>query len=447
MSHERSVNCPAPQGSRYGFGMTQRNDQASSPPRASSDATILRDGLLWLLERRDLGAKKWRLERLMERLSRFPMPTGLIAELERTIPAEKPRGVAPASVSAGSKLAASEFATKTVELLQALASTMADAALFDSELQNSIRAFGESVPRRAIVADLRRLLADTRAIDTASRRARRREFQRRQEVSKIVGTLAKAIEESSARSDKLSSGLEDILQQLWDLPDVEGLRSLRQQVTSRVQSLAEESRSLRHDLEGARTRTSALEDIVAEQAERIMDLQTEASQDPLTGVANRRAYDHWLPKQVQVCQSTDTPFALVLLDLDHFKSINDQHGHPFGDEVLQAAAKAMVQAVRQDDIVARVGGEEFAVLIKGAVPNVARLVAERIRSSIGRLEIRPDADADAVPVTASAGLASLRPDDDPESLYGRADRCLYRAKNSGRDRLVDDWLDDDAIDH
>jgi diguanylate cyclase len=423
--------------------MTRREDPSLGSPTGSRDATILRDGLLWLIERRRQGTKKWRVDRLLERLDRFPAPTGLVRELEQIFPPQAPAEAPSLRVAEGHKLAASEFALKTVELLEAMAGTMADSALFDSELQNSIRAFTESIPKRAIVADLRRLLADTRAIDGASRRARRREFQRRQEVGKIVTTLARAIDESTNRSDKLTQGLEDILQQLWAQPDVDGLRDLRKQVSGRVRSLAEESRSLRTDLEGARSRTSALENIVAEQAERIMDLQTEASQDPLTGVANRRAFDHWLPRLMATCQSTDTPFALVILDLDHFKRVNDTYGHPFGDEVLQAAAGAMAKAVRQDDIVARVGGEEFAVLIKGAVPNVARVVADRIRASIGKLVLRPDPDQDPVPVTASAGMANLRPDDNGETLYGRADRALYLAKNGGRDRLVDDWLDEE----
>ncbi len=426
--------------------MPRREEHQLPTGSASQDAQILRDGLLWLIQRRAQGVKQWRLDRLVERLTRLPAPTGLLRELEQTFPAQAApsSGVDLASrrPAEGHKLAASEFATKTVELLQAISGSMADAALFDSELQNSIRAFAESIPKRMIVADLRRLLADTRAIDAAGRRARRREFIRRQEVTKIVSTLARAIDESGVRSDKLTAGLEDILQQLWDQPDVDGLRTLRMQVSSRVTALAEESRSLRTDLEGAKSRTTALEDLVAEQAERIVDLQAEASQDPLTGVANRRTFDHWLPKLIQICQSTDTPFALVILDLDHFKAVNDTHGHPFGDEVLQAAARAMAQAVRQEDIVARVGGEEFAVLIKGAVPNVARVVADRIRSSIGKIELQPTPEAPAVIVTASAGMANLRPDDDMDALYARADQALYRAKGAGRDRLVDDWLDD-----
>jgi len=426
--------------------MPRREDPFSSSKPKSDDASILRDALVWFIQRGDHGAKKWRVERLIERLARLPVPTGLLRELEQTFPVQKKTVSTGVRVAAGNRLAETEFATKTVELLGAIASTMADAALLDSELQNSIRAFGESIPKRMIVADLRRLSVDTRSIDGASRRARRREFQRRQEVSKIVGTLAKAINATSDKSEEITKGLDEILQDLWDQPDVSELRSLRKRVTSKISGLADESRSLRSDLEGAKSRTSALEDIVAEQAERIVDLQAEASQDPLTAVANRRAFDHWLPRLIKGCQSTDTPFAMVILDLDHFKGVNDTYGHPFGDVVLQAAAKAMMDTVRQDDIVARVGGEEFAVLIRGAVPNVARVVAERIRTAIGKLELRPEPDADRVSVSASAGMANLRPDDTAESLYARADRGLYQAKGDGRDRLVDDWLNDEATD-
>jgi len=427
--------------------MPRREDIFSSSKPTSDDATVLRNALLWFIQRGDHSAKKWRVDRLIERLARLPAPTGLLRELEQTFPAQKKPVSTGVRVAAGNRLAETEFATKTVDLLSAIAGTMADAALLDSELQNSILAFGESIPKRMIAADLRRLTADTRSIDGASRRARRREFQHRQEISKIVGTLAKAIDATSNKSVEITKGLEEILQELWDQPDVSELRSLRKRVTSKVRGLADESRSLRTDLEGAKSRTSALEDIVAEQAERIVDLQAEASQDPLTAVANRRAFDHWLPRLIQGCQSTDTPFAMAILDLDHFKGVNDTYGHPFGDVVLQAAAKSMLDAVRQDDIVARVGGEEFAVLIKGAVPNVARVVAERIRSDIAKLVLQPEPDTDRVIVTASAGIANLRPDDTAETLYARADRGLYQAKGDGRDRLVDDWLDDKATVH
>ncbi len=420
-----------------------RQELTKNQLQVGQETILLRDALVWLLQRRDWGVKKWRMQRLLERLERFPTPTGLVRELDQLIPEAPPRkSSGPVRVAAGNKLAATEFAVKTVELLNALARTMADSSLVDSDLQNSLRAFGEAIPKRVITSDLRRLLADTPSIDAASRRARRREYQRRQEVSKIITALAKAIDETSTRSQNLADGLEDIVQTLWDAPDVEGLRSLRKQVSSSVRSLASDARTLRTDLEGARTRASSLENLVAEQAERIVDLQAEASQDPLTGVPNRRTFDHWLPKQVKSCLSTDAPFALVILDLDHFKQVNDTWGHPFGDTVLQAAAQSISAAIRQDDIVARIGGEEFAVLIRGAVPNVARVVAERLRASVQNLDMRPEPDADPVSLTASAGMANLRPDDDAETLYARADKGLYTAKANGRDRLVDDWFDE-----
>ncbi len=258
-----------------------------------------------------------------------------------------------------------------------------------------------------------------------------------------MGTLARAVAQSSERSDQLSQGLDTLVQQVWAHPDVDGLRSLRVQITDRLQALTEESRSLRDHLEGARSPTSAQEHLVAEHAEKIVDLRTAAYQDPLTGLANRRAFDELLPQLVETCRSTDTPFALAIVDIDHFKLLNDTHGHPFGDTVLQGVAEAIARAVRQDDVVARFGGEEFAVFIRGAVPNVARAVADRLRRASATLRIRPEPDDSPVVVTSSAGLANLRPGDDAESLYARADAARARAKQGGRDRLVDDWLDDE----
>ncbi len=402
------------------------------------DATLLRDGLLWLIRRRKRGADERRLPRLVDRLGRFPSPTGLLRELELTFPPEVHLAdPLPEVEPRGSRVADREFAGKTVELLRAVADTMADSALMDSELQNSIHTFGDSVPDRTVVADLRRLIADTRSIDAASRRARRREYLRREEVSKLIAALARALEKTAAQGTQLGEGLDELLQVVWAQPDVEGLRNMRQQITDKVRSLASDTANLRQDLEGARSRADALEHIVAEQAERIVDLEAATSRDPLTGVANRRAFDQVLPQLCDLCHRTDTPFSLVILDLDHFKNVNDSHGHPFGDEVLQEVGKALMSVVRQDDVVARVGGEEFAVLLKGAVPNVARVVTERLRASVGELVF----SIEGAQVTASAGLASLRPGETSGALYKRADELLYDAKRAGRDRLHEDQQD------
>ncbi|MFH1467611.1 MAG: GGDEF domain-containing protein [Pseudomonadota bacterium] len=411
-----------------------RSKDAGQPTAA--DAPLLRDGLLWLLRRRDWGASSQRLAQLEERLRRFPSPTGLVRELEKTIPAAPPpRRAEPAPPVQEEDPA---LRPAVLSLLRAIATVMGDAALMDSQLQNSIRAFGDSLPRRLTLSDLKRLEADTGSLDAAARRARRAEYQRRKEVTEIVAALAKALDEHTSQTGRLSERLEDLVQTLWALPDIDGMRDVRRQVSGHLQGLSTEARTLRESLEGARSRAAALEHLVEEQEERIGDLETKATLDPLTGVANRGCFNRWLPRRIETNLASDSPFALVIVDFDHFKALNDTWGHPAGDRALTDAVQAMAATIRQDDTLARIGGEEFAVMIQGAVPNVARLVAERLRASVSQVTLPNTGDAQPQLLTASAGLANLRPGDSAESLYARADRALYAAKRAGRDRLIDD---------
>jgi len=123
----------------------------------------------------------------------------------------------------------------------------------------------------------------------------------------------------------------------------------------------------------------------------------------------------------------------VLFDIDHFKAVNDTHGHPAGDVVLVAFAKAICDQVRDDDIVGRYGGEEFAVILPGAGEAVATSVAERVRVATSRLEFA--SPAQRVRVTVSAGVALMRERDSPKSLLRRADNALYAAKHGGRNQV------------
>jgi diguanylate cyclase (GGDEF)-like protein len=123
------------------------------------------------------------------------------------------------------------------------------------------------------------------------------------------------------------------------------------------------------------------------------------------------------------------PLSLILLDVDHFKSFNDTFGHPAGDDVLRQIASAMSGCCRTTDVPARIGGEEFAVLLPGTGTEGAEVLAERIRQAIeaGPWPLRP--------VTASFGIATLGPTG-PQSLIEAADRALYQAKHTGRNRIV-----------
>ncbi len=164
------------------------------------------------------------------------------------------------------------------------------------------------------------------------------------------------------------------------------------------------------------------------------DVARESITDELTGLANRRRFDDVLAHAAARATDED-PIALVMLDLDRFKVINDTHGHPFGDKVLRAVSKVVRDTARDRDLPARYGGEELAVVLATGDTEAARHFAERLRVAIEALDLGDD-QTGPVPVTASLGVASLPSDgDDVGDLVRAADEALYRAKRGGRNRV------------
>jgi diguanylate cyclase (GGDEF)-like protein len=161
--------------------------------------------------------------------------------------------------------------------------------------------------------------------------------------------------------------------------------------------------------------------------------EARASTDPLTGLPNRRYFDEFVGLLSRRRRAGDA-VGIVMVDIDRFKRLNDTYGHATGDQVLRAVGGAIVSAVREDDVPARFGGEEFVVLLRNPDPGVAVEVGERIRSAVGELDLR----SLGVPrVSVSVGVAVADEPDEPiESLLETADRALYRAKRNGRDRVV-----------
>ena len=155
-----------------------------------------------------------------------------------------------------------------------------------------------------------------------------------------------------------------------------------------------------------------------------------ALSDPLTGLANRRAWDEELSTRVDGAGGDPGPLCLVLMDLDRFKHVNDEWGHTAGDQVLQAAAQALLANIRDQDFVARLGGDEFGLLLAGVGPQAAVQVVERIRRAVcDRLQ------HDKMPVaTACAGFATSGIGLTAKQLLESADCALRQAKRSGRDR-------------
>ncbi|MCW5774635.1 MAG: GGDEF domain-containing protein [Rhodospirillaceae bacterium] len=161
-----------------------------------------------------------------------------------------------------------------------------------------------------------------------------------------------------------------------------------------------------------------------------------AEKDPLTDLWNRRHFLAEAEAQIAAALGDRSPLAVLMIDADHFKRINDMHGHAGGDQALRLIAATMKDVTRRDDCVARMGGEEFAVLLPGATRAVAESIAGRICEQVARLVLL-DGQGRRFGVTASIGLAVMVPEDrKPEDLLARADAALYEAKRTGRNRVV-----------
>jgi diguanylate cyclase (GGDEF)-like protein len=162
----------------------------------------------------------------------------------------------------------------------------------------------------------------------------------------------------------------------------------------------------------------------------LAELERRAARDPLTGLANRRALDDSLDRELSRARREGASLSLVLLDVDHFKAVNDEHGHQVGDQVLSIVARTLAETVRDMDLVARYGGEEFVVLLPGTALADAVGTAERLRAAVA-------GQPAPAPVTVSAGVATF-PDQAPSGaeLLVLADCALYEAKRAGRDRVM-----------
>ena len=172
------------------------------------------------------------------------------------------------------------------------------------------------------------------------------------------------------------------------------------------------------------------------------NVRKQAAIDPVTQIFNRASFDEQIEREVDLATLFGKRGCLLMVDIDHFKWVNDTHGHPCGDEVLKQFAATLSRCfMRRDDFVARYGGEEFVVVLRELELPVATDVAERGMNAIRNLEVFYGEMEQPIRMTASMGIARLRTGETASSWVERADRALYQAKNGGRDRIEVDPID------
>lgn len=250
-------------------------------------------------------------------------------------------------------------------------------------------------------------------------------------VCRLTDRLEALLQHSGQQSVRASANFEQAAKVLEQQLDVAELRALVQALEGEARRMAAEARSLGHELQRSSREVSELQT-------HLERMRQETITDPLTGVGNRKCFDDSLRRLATRSLEEGTPLSLMLIDIDHFKAFNDTYGHALGDDVLRLVAGQIRRAVRDEDVVARFGGEEFAVLLAGLTTPQAAAVAERIRTAIASRRLRAREDGrDLGRVTVSIGVGGYCPGESLDAFFGRVDAALYAAKRGGRNRVVE----------
>jgi diguanylate cyclase len=211
----------------------------------------------------------------------------------------------------------------------------------------------------------------------------------------------------------------------------------REQVKAIVEVLVKSTREMRETNKALEERLTLSKNEISNLQQSLEAIRAESLTDPLTGLGNRKYFDRMIETAVQNALANSEPLSLLMFDIDHFKSFNDNYGHLTGDQVLRLVGMSLKQTIKGQDITARYGGEEFAVVLPNTALRQALTVADHIRRAVMAKELKKKSTGEILGrVTISVGVSMLKQGDDTDALIERADACLYAAKRNGRNRVI-----------
>ena len=211
----------------------------------------------------------------------------------------------------------------------------------------------------------------------------------------------------------------------------------RDQLKAVIEGLVKSTRETRDANKALEERLNSSKSEVSNLQKNLEAIRAETLTDPLTGLGNRKYFDRSLSSTIAMSHQQKEPLSLLMLDIDHFKSFNDNYGHLTGDQVLRLVGQSLKQTIKGADITARYGGEEFAVVLPNTSLRQALTVADHIRRAVMSKELKKKSTGEILGrVTISIGVSQLRAGDEMDCLIGRADACLYAAKRNGRNRVI-----------
>jgi diguanylate cyclase len=251
--------------------------------------------------------------------------------------------------------------------------------------------------------------------------------------SELLDTLTEVISsliEVAGKSSLSNKQLEAHINTLTSTQSTHNVLSVVSSIVHVTRQFVDDTRQLETDLLVTSKGLNTLKNELAH-------ARIEASTDSLTGLLNRRGFDQQLKKMLHDRRKSGAGFCLIMADLDHFKDINDNYGHLFGDKILKAFARLLTDKTRSTDYVSRFGGEEFILILPETSIDNAFNVAENIRKAVEKLQVRNTKTGDIInTITASFGIAGHRFDEPANDLVYRCDSALYKAKQSGRNKTI-----------
>jgi len=241
-----------------------------------------------------------------------------------------------------------------------------------------------------------------------------------------VADGSQLVEQTRAQAKAYGTALKSEMSSMADGSDM----------TATVAALTELTQSMIQKTSNAEKQLRNAVKQMADMQTRLATAEKLAESDALTGLANRRAFEKTLKRAIASCRESAQPLSVAFCDIDHFKRVNDTHGHATGDRVLKFVADLLSKISNGNCHVARHGGEEFVILLKGRTADEAHAIVDRARADlVARNLTARDTNVPIGKVSFSAGIAALEPGGDGTDLLHRADRALYRAKKDGRNRV------------
>lgn len=241
-----------------------------------------------------------------------------------------------------------------------------------------------------------------------------------QGISEVVKSLLGA-------SESYSGSLKRHEEAVSKTATVEGLRDLERAMLQELRAMRASNETYREQLDEAKSK-------VKNQREELERLQSDVGVDFLTHIPNRRSFQERFEEEVERAKRYGNDLSLLVCDIDHFKRINDEHGHLAGDRILRGVASQLDSQKRSSDFLARYGGEEFVIILPETPVGRAKLVAEEVRRKVGISRFR--FEKSSIRLKISCGVAELkRETEDADAFFKRADEALYRAKDRGRNRV------------